>query len=255
MNDAGRPQLFISAIALGIALIVCAVVLAWGLKDIRSGPQSVVVTGSAKKRIKSDLIVWRTAVKADAPQLAQAYRALTQDVPKVKAYLVSKGIPADQIVASAIQTTTVRERRGAGSASSDYEGGGEASGHVIAYSLRQEIGVRSTEVDKVTTISREVTELINQGILIESLPPEYLYTKLGDLKIEMLSEAAKDAKVRAQQIAGATGNKIGVMQGARMGVLQITPADSNEVTGYGVNDTTSLEKDITAVVNITFAVE
>jgi uncharacterized protein len=87
------------------------------------------------------------------------------------------------------------------------------------------------------------------------MAPEYHYTKLGDLKIEMLAEAAKDAKVRAQQIAQSTGSSIGSVRTARMGVLQITPADSNDVSDSGVNDTSSLDKDITAVVNVGFAID
>jgi uncharacterized protein len=254
MSTSDRPQIFISVIALGMSLIACSIVLARGMKGIRGGQQTVVVTGSAKKRIRSDFATWRTVVRSDGAQLAQAYRALTQDVPKVKAYLLAKGIPENQIVVSAIRTTTVRERRGIGSYQGD-QGEAEASGRVIGYSLQQDVEVRSNDVDKIAALSRQVTELINQGMLIESVPPEYLSTKLGDLKIEMLAEAAKDAKLRAQQIADATGSKIGPVQAARMGVLQITPPGSNVVTDYGVNDTSSIEKDITAVVNITFAVD
>jgi uncharacterized protein len=252
MSTSDRPQIFISVIALGISLITCSIVLARGMKGIRGGQQTVVVTGSAKKRIRSDFATWRTVVRSDGAQLAQAYRALTQDVPKVKVYLLAKGIPENQIVVSAIRTTTVRERRGSGGYQGDQA---EASGRVIGYSLQQDVEVRSNDVDKIAALSRQVTELINQGMLIESVPPEYLSTKLGDLKIEMLAEAAKDAKLRAQQIADATGSKIGPVQAARMGVLQITPPGSNVVTDYGVNDTSSIEKDITAVVNITFAVD
>jgi hypothetical protein len=115
--------------------------------------------------------------------------------------------------------------------------------------------VRSNEVEKIAKIARESTELINQGILIESIAPEYHYTKLGDLKIEMLAAAAKDAKERATKIAESTGSSIGSVRTARMGVLQITPADSNEVSDSGMNDTSALTKDITAVVNIGFAVD
>ena len=61
--------------------------------------------------------------------------------------------------------------------------------------------------------------------------------------------------VRAEQIAKSTGSSIGSVRTARMGVLQITPADSTEVSDSGMNDTSSLEKDITAVVNIGFAVD
>jgi uncharacterized protein len=61
--------------------------------------------------------------------------------------------------------------------------------------------------------------------------------------------------VRAQQVASSTGSSIGSVRQARMGVMQITAADSNEVSDAGINDTSSLEKDITAVVNIGFAVD
>ena len=111
------------------------------------------------------------------------------------------------------------------------------------------------DVEKIEKIAREATELINQGILLESGAPEYYYTKIADLKIEMLAEAAKDAKTRAEQVAKSTGSSIGSVRTARMGVMQITAADSNEVSDAGINDTSSLEKDIMAVVNVGFAVD
>ena len=113
----------------------------------------------------------------------------------MKAYLVSKGIPENQITVSSISSQTLHGR------TSD---GGETS-EITGYSLRQELSVRSTEVEKIGQIAREATELINQGILIESMAPEYINTELGSLKIEMLAEAAKDAKVRAEQIAQHVG--------------------------------------------------
>jgi hypothetical protein len=166
-------------------------------------------------------------------------------VPKVKAYLVGKGIPEKEITVSSISSQTLHGKTSEG----------QETAEITGYSLRQELEVRSTDVDKIAQIARQATELINQGILIESLAPEYHYTKLGDLKIKMLAAAAKDAKERAQKIAESTDSSVGAVRTARMGVLQITPADSNEVSDSGMNDTSSLEKDITAVVNIGFAVD
>ncbi|MCV5901017.1 SIMPL domain-containing protein, partial [Escherichia coli] len=83
------------------------------------------------------------------------------------------------------------------------------TGEITGYSLSQSIEIRSFDVAKIAQISREATELINQGILIESTPPKYYYTKIGDLKVEMLGEAARDAKERAERIASSTGNSIG----------------------------------------------
>ena len=68
----------------------------------------------------------------------------------------------------------------------------------------------------------------------------------------MLAEATKDAKNRAEQISQNTDSRIGALKSAKMGVFQITPLYSTEVADYGINDTSSLEKEITAVVTCTF---
>ena len=233
------------AVVLAVGLVVATTIGGWFFVKGKRGDQTITVTGSARKRITSDLVIWRSAISYQAPTLSEAYRSLAEAVPRVKAYMVSKGIAENQIVVSSISSQTLHGR------SSD----GVETSEITGYSLRQELSVRSTEVEKIGQIAREATELINQGILLESMAPEYLYTKLGDLKIEMLAEAAKDAKRRAEQIAQSTDSSIGTVRTARMGVLQITAADSTDVSDSGMNDTSSLEKDITAVVNIGFAVD
>lgn len=238
------------AITAGLSLIISSFVIAQAFGSLRSGEQVVNVTGSAKRRIRSDRIVWRVGIKTEAPQLADAYRRLTEQMPKLRSYLLAKGIREDEITVDAIATTEIRRPFTRAGTETD-----ETSGKIASYSLRQEIQVASADIDRVAAVSRSVTELINQGLLVDSTPPQYLYTRLGDLKVEMLAEAAKDAKTRTQQITSATGDKIGPIRSARMGVLQITPADSTQVSDQGINDTTSLDKDITAVVSISFAVK
>ena len=236
---------FGAGVALAIGLVLASVIGGWAFVKGKRGDQTIVVTGSARKRIRSDLVIWKAGVSYQAPVLADAYRSLSENVPRVKSYLIGKGIPENQITISSISSQTLHARTDQG----------EDTGQITGYSLRQELEVRSNDVDKIAKIAREATELINQGILLESLAPEYHYTKLGEEKITMLAEAAKDAKVRAEKIAESTGSSIGSVRTARMGVLQITPADSNEVSDSGLNDTSSLEKDITAVVNVGFAID
>jgi uncharacterized protein len=245
MSSEKNGNVFNAGFALAVALVLSSIVMAWAYTHTKKSEQTVTVTGSARKRIKSDLVIWRAGVSYQAPQLSEAYKALSDNIPRVKQYVLSKGVSEDQITISSISSTTLHEK--------DEEG--NESARISGYSLRQELLVRSNDVDKIERLAREATELINQGILLESGSPEYYYTKLADLKIEMLAEAAKDAKVRAQQIASSTGSSIGSVRSARMGVLQITAADSNEVSDSGMNDTSSLDKDITAVVNVSFAVD
>ncbi len=234
-----------AGIALAIGLVMSSIIFGWFYSKTKKSDEAIAVTGSARKRIKSDLVVWSAGVSSEAPQLAEAYRQTTESIPRVKQYLISKGIGENQITISSISTTTLKKR--------DDEG--NETGEITGYTLRQQVEVRSDDVDKIAQIAREATELINQGILLESNAPQYYYTKISDLKIEMLGEAAKDAKVRAERIAESTNNRIGAVRSARMGVMQITAADSTEVSDAGISDTGSIDKDVTAVVNISFAVD
>ena len=245
MNGERNNYWFNGGVALALGLVLSALIFGWFFEKSRRGDEVITVTGSARKRIKSDLVVWSAGVSYQASTLADAYRQLSENVPRVKQYLIAKGIPEGEITISSISTTTLRKT----------DENGQETSEISGYSLRQQLEVRSADVDKIARIAREATELINQGILVESNSPQYYYTKLGDLKIEMLGEAAKDAKTRAERIASSTGNSIGTVRTAKMGVMQITAADSTEVSDAGISDTSSIDKDITAVVNIGFAVD
>ncbi|HQX56142.1 MAG TPA: SIMPL domain-containing protein [Pyrinomonadaceae bacterium] len=244
MSDERKNRWFNSGVALAIGLILSSLIFGWFYSTSKRGDESITVTGSAKRRISSDLVVWSAGISAEAPQLSDAYRTLSANVPKLKQYLIGKGIPEEQLTVSSITTTAVKRQDA---------NGGETQ-EIIGYQLTQQIEVRSVDVQKIAQISREATELIDQGILVESKSPQYYYTKIGDLKIEMLGEASKDAKERAERIASSTGNSIGSVKSAKMGVLQITAADSTDVSDYGTYDTSTIEKDMTAVVNVSFAV-
>ena len=246
MNGEKNNHLFNIGTSLALGLIISSLIIGWSYKTSKkSADEAINVTGSAKRRITSDLVVWGAGVTEEAPALTDAYKKLSASIPRIKEYLLSKGISEDQMVISSITTTQKHAR----------DKDGNETEEITGYSLSQNITVRSTDVAKVGQIAREATELINQGILIESEAPRYYYTQIGNLKIEMLGEAAKDAKERADRIAQSTGNSIGVVRSAKMGVLQITAADSTDVSDYGVYDTSTIEKDMTAVVNASFAVE
>ena len=245
MNGEKNNYLFNIGTSLGLAMIISSMIVGWAYSNSKKGDEAITVTGSAKRRISSDLVVWNAGVSAQAPVLADAYKQLADSVPQIKQYLLGKGIPENQMTVSSI-TTAQQHRR-------DNEG--NETSEITGYALSQQIEVRSSDVAKIGQIAREATELINQGILIESAAPRYYYTQIGDLKIEMLGEAAKDAKERAARIAQSTGNSIGAVRSAKMGVLQITAADSTDVSDYGVYDTSTIEKDMTAVVNVSFAVD
>jgi hypothetical protein len=235
----------IIALIAALAIIASSLILVDGVEAVKGGNNKIMVTGSAKQQITSDLIVWTGSFTAKSPALQDAYTKLEADKAKVMDYLLAQGVTKDKIVFSSINTNTYYIILPSGQYTSD----------VDYYELNQTVTISSGEIDKVTEISRNVTELINEGIQFQSNAPQYMYTKIADMKVTMLAEATKDARKRAEMIAENAGNKLGSLKYADMGVIQIAPLYSNEVSDYGMNDTYSLEKEITAIVHCEFEIK
>jgi len=241
-----NSQIIILGICIAVATIVSSVILSGGiLKVMKFTREQISVTGSATKEIKSDYIVWTGDFSRREPDLKTAYKMLGEDLEKVKAYLKSRGVKDNEKVFSQVYTETVYKKNEKGNDTNDIQG----------YTLSQGVTIRSYDVDRITTVSRESTELIDQGVQFTSQAPEFFYTKLDELKIEMLAKATDNAKQRAESMAKATGNRVGFMRSARMGVFQITPVTSTDVSDWGVNDTTALDKKVMAVVTVSFGIE
>src|SRR5215211_1900000 len=102
-----RSGSFMAAVVLAVALVVATVIGGWFFVKGKRGDQTITVTGSARKRIKSDLVIWRSAISYQATVLSDAYRSLAEAVPKEKAYFISKGIAENQITVSSISSQTL----------------------------------------------------------------------------------------------------------------------------------------------------
>jgi len=230
---------------LGIALVLCSVIFVSAWKSNYSSNQTITVTGSAKKDIISDLGILRGAITVEAPTAEMAYQELKRQKPTLISYLARNGFPEKEIEFFTMNSYPIYEMSPAG-----YQ-----TNKVRAYNYNQRIEIKSNDVNKIKSISLEIPSLIEKGVSFNVEMPEYHYTKIADVKIEIQAEAAKDAMNRASRIALSTGRELGPMRSARMGVIQITPRLSNQISDYGVNDLSSIEKEITAVVNASFEIE
>jgi len=247
MNEFKNKTLcnIIIAIILVIGAIVSSLIVTNGIVEIKTSRTSIIVTGSAKQQITSDLIVWTGSFHTKSSDLQDAYTNLASNRSKVTKHLLNQGLKENQLIYSSISTII-------NYVISDY---GMYTNEIDYYDLSQTITISSNEIDKITEISRNATELLNEDVAFQSNAPQYLYTKLADIKVAMLAEATKDARKRAEMIAENACSKLGGLTYADMGVMQITPLYSNEVSDYGINDTYSLEKEITAVVHCTFEIK
>ncbi|MEO8702409.1 MAG: SIMPL domain-containing protein [Kofleriaceae bacterium] len=246
-------------VALSIALVWSTAITTGTWKSVRVKPEqrTIKVTGSAKKRIVSDLIDWQTTIEARASDRTAAYKRLREDGDKAIAFLEGQGIKKTEVQPSAAtfeEEFDVHEEFKVVPGVKDPVRVEKKTSK--GFVTRETIVVRSTDVPRVEKASREITSLLEQGVSITSAAPSYFYTRLGELKVEMLAAAGKDARARADNILkSAGGASISKLRDADMGIININPANSSETSEEGNNDRTSLEKDIITIVHAEFELE
>ncbi|GGJ45850.1 SIMPL domain-containing protein [Deinococcus roseus] len=240
------PQLLVGLLLLSIALVVCAYIGVSGFRDIKKADDIITVTGSTKKDITSNYVIWDFSISNQGTDLQALYSELSTSIKAVDAFLKTQNLPTEELVQDAVSTepTTFYNKDANGQDIS-----------VAGYILHKHYQLRSSDVKKIVSINQAASSLISRGIPLVSSPLQYLYTDLPTLRMNLLEEATKDAKERAMAMVKSTGSQLGAMKSARMGVFQITPRFTTQVDDYGSYDTTSLEKDVTAVVTVSFAVQ
>ena len=226
---------YINTILIACSVIIAGYLLASGYQNRAKVSQAISVTGSGEENFTSDLIVWRASFSKRDMVLKQAYADLNEDQKTIRKYLTSKGVESDEIVFEAVDIQK--------DFNYDYDENGQLRNTIFnGYSLSQSLKIQSKNVDVVENISREVTELIDAGVELNSFAPDYYYTKLAQLKIKMIEAATKDAKNRAEKIAENAGGVLGNLKNADMGVFQITGENTQEEFSWGGNYNTSSKK-------------
>lgn len=239
----------LTAAIFAVAIIISAAILGNAIINRNKKSGTVDVTGLGQKDFTSDLVVWEGNFSRQSFEIKNAYADLEKDRKTVTDYLVGKGIPKEQIIFKAVNTNPMYQQ--------NYSSSGNYIGQTfLGHELNQSLQIESREVEKVEQISREITELLMQGVKFYSQAPRYYYTELESLKIEMISRATEDARVRAEKIAENSGSRLGKLLLANMGIFQITGQNSNEDYSWGGTfNTSSKEKTASITMRLSYAVK
>lgn len=232
-----------------LQLVWLAVILSLGLiLAVKAGTDAmskdkITVTGSAYQVVKSDSARLEFEIAARKPNKQLAYNTVKSQLPVVMKYLEEKGI------------TDIDVKASNGYNSYKYTPNGNVTNDIAYYNLSQQIVIKSNDVQKIKNISTDIQSLLDKGVDINVMSTEYFYSGLSDLKVKLLQDATTDAKNRASAMLKATRNKPGKIQSVNMGVFQITPVDSTNVSDMGINDTSTIDKKVTAVANVVFRIK
>lgn len=237
-----------STIIIALAVIVSTTILVSGYKNRNTQNETISVTGLGAKDFSSDLIVWSGSFGKIDKDLKTAYSLLEADKKAIAQYLLKKGVDKTEIVFTSVDMDKDYDHY--------YDRKDVRHTVFIGYTLRQSVTIESKDVDRIEKISREITEIINEGIEFKSRNPRYYYTGLKELKLEMIAEATSDAYKRAEQIAENAGSGIDELKQANMGVFQITGQHSSENYSWGgTYNTSSREKTASITMKLQFTID
>lgn len=238
----------VNTFMIAVAVIVSTLFLSDAVMERYRIDNGISVTGLGSRDFVSDLIIWQSSVSARAVTLKEAYSIIEGRKQKVREYLVKKGVKSQELEISSIDIEKEFQTM--------YESNGTSYSQFIGYKLTQRIRVESKNVDLVEKVSREISELIDQGIEIITESPLYYYTKLSELKVEMIAQATADAKLRAEHIAEKADARLGELKNASMGVFQIIGQNTDEdYESGGSFNTSSKNKTATITVRLEYKAE
>jgi hypothetical protein len=234
------PALVTAMAVLSLGLIGSSAML---VKGLRTAKDTITVTGASTERIRSDFADWSILLSQGGDSQQQSYGALQPLVEQTQAFLLAHGLKPSEIRL--------------GSLNSDKEEIRDPSNGELRQSRwtsRQTIVISSGDVDKINRLVGEIPALIGQGVPLTINEPSYTYTQLAEKRVDMLAKATKDARNRAQAIAAQANSSIGPITNADTGTFQITAPNSTDASNSGSYDTRTINKDITAVMAVTFRV-
>lgn len=234
-------QVLLLAVILGLSFIVCSKIFASNFSN-----SGITVTGQANSVVVSDNASWNFEISVQNASKSAAYTEIQKQLPLVLSYLKENGIQESEVrilAPNSYPTYKTDPKTGYGTQNIAY------------YNYSQPLKVQSSDVNKIQALSVDIQGLIQKGINISATQPEYYYSKLNEVKAQLLEEATKDAKARAKGMLSATNNRVGKIRSVKMGVFQITPKDSNAVSDWGINDNTTIDKKVTAVANVVFQIK
>jgi hypothetical protein len=237
MND--RPVL--RTILLAIAILLGGGFVSRGLVNFRMAERYVSVKGVAERTVKADVGLWPLRFVAAADVLGAAQGKIETDRRAVLAFLARHGLDSTQTELQRLEVVDTRTNL--------YQEARTASRFIINMTLM----VRSSEPEKIRAASQDIGELVVAGVVLSSgggygSGPTYLFTRLNDLKPDMLAEANVNARKAAEQFAKESRGRLGGIRRASQGVFEILPRDQ----APGIMEGSQIQKTLRVVSTVDY---
>lgn len=212
------------ALAIGLGILFGLIGLGYFIYDAaltyRGFERTVTVKGLSEQEHLADIVIWPIQYTETGNSLDATYTAIENSSEKVKSFLLDVGIPEEEISFSTPLLTDRSAQRFGGNENFAYR-----------YIATQTATVYSEDVKKVRDIMSQLVDLGKQGVTLSGdeyqIRPQYLFTRLNEIKPEMIEEATREARSVAQKFAEDSDSELGKIKTAYQGQFSITDRDAN----------------------------
>lgn len=236
---------FFLGLFIAVGLISGTYLISRSFERVKLAHQTITVKGLATKDIKADMGAWSGGFSVQEKDLEKAYTLYEQTEARVLTHLTSLGVSLSRLKRSPVHH--YRHMK--------YDEKGRQTDQIAYFEVSRSYSYEEEDVKVLERLYESYPELLKKGINVMNNSVQYLYTKLDDIKADLLGSAAEDALNRAKSLADKTGSRVGLLSSARQGVFQVTPVNSQDVSDYGYNDTSSINKTAKAIVTASFSLE
>jgi hypothetical protein len=236
-----RVQFVLVAVILSLGLIISSAIVSNTIESLKKKDDVVTVKGVADKKVKSDKGILSIVVNSDEKDIDRAVGNLKLNTQNIVDQIKSEGFDEAEVKLENIVSEPIYY----------FNDRGNQTTRILSYNARQIIVVTTDKVDKLDPLALKLSENINLSVS----EPQYFVTNIEKLKIDLLGEATKNARLRANELLKNNGRSIGGLKTVNQGVFQITGDNTSETSDTGYYDTYSIEKNVRAVISIEYRIE
>ncbi|MEA1916202.1 MAG: SIMPL domain-containing protein [Campylobacterota bacterium] len=210
----------IISLGLVLGLTLLGYLLGGSIIKYKELDRTVTVKGLAQKEVKADTVIWPIKYIVASNDIDIMYKKLEKDTKMLNKFLLDYGFSKNEITISAPKIIDKFTR--------DY---GNQDKIKFRYSGTQVMTLYTSSVDKARDAMREISNYGKKGVIFSSnnysSNVEYIYTKLNDIKPQMIDNATQNARQVAKKFAVESSSKLGKIKNARQGQFSISQRDKN----------------------------
>lgn len=237
LPDSGK--ILLGAVAIfALGLTTSGYVLGDGLRRAKMAERSVTVRGVSERDVTANLATWSIEFSNKGDDLSTVQRSVDAQANAVRNFFTRAGFGPDEVTDSNISVSRERDPDDA-----------NAPDRLV---VRRTIQLRTNDVMKARRAFAEQANLLRSGVEMSSSDVSYVFTRLNQLKPEMIAEANKNARSSAEQFAKDSGASVGAIKRASQGYFSVGPRDGEQCEECGSSGSNSPFQKVRVVTTIDY---